>query len=101
MCSAPARLPLNGMLIVNIGYIAPGYVGKLHFTVINLGKENLTLRKGDIITALLLFKLSKDTVPFGLEFIQIDGISVPRTVNDNLLAWPIHSWILKTAHKRQ
>lgn len=85
ICYAPARYSLKGMLIVNIGHIDPGYEGKLHFTVINLGKENLTLRKGDIISTLLLFKLSHSTYPFGSEeLVTIKNKKISKSVNENL-----------------
>lgn len=85
ICFAPARLSLRGMLIVNIGHIDPGFSGKLHFTVINLGKGNLSFRKGDTICTLLLFKLSKHTDSFGSEEnVTINGISVSKTIHDNL-----------------
>ncbi|TMV49544.1 hypothetical protein FE783_13655 [Paenibacillus mesophilus] len=85
VCYAPARDSLKGLLIVNIGHIDPGFEGRLHYTVINLGKENITIRKSQLISTLLLFKLSGETESFGKEeTVSLNGNNIPKTVNDSL-----------------
>lgn len=59
ICFAPARLSLKGILIVNIGHIDPGYSGKLHFTIVNLGKDSFTIEKGNMLATMLLFEYNK------------------------------------------
>ena len=45
------------MLTTNPGLVDPGYWGKLHLTVINMGKDVFTLGEGDRILRLTLFRL--------------------------------------------
>jgi deoxycytidine triphosphate deaminase len=47
----------RALLMTNPGHIDPGFEGKLHFTVINMGREDFVLRKTDQIVTLLVFKL--------------------------------------------
>lgn len=54
----PARVSIQGILMTNPGHVDPGYEGPMHFTIINMGKENYVLRKGDDIVTMLLFDLS-------------------------------------------
>jgi deoxycytidine triphosphate deaminase len=85
ICFAPFRYSIKGLLIVNIGHIDPGYKGKLHYTVVNLGKKEFNLNKNDVISTLLVFKLSDKTKLFGAEqFININGKKISKTVNDSL-----------------
>jgi deoxycytidine triphosphate deaminase len=85
ICFGPARLSLKGLQIVNIGHIDPGFKGKLHFTVINLGKERFNLRKNDEISTLLLFRLTQQTESFGPEeSVLVSGKNVSKVVNDAL-----------------
>jgi dCTP deaminase len=56
----PARLSFRGLLMTNPGHVDPGFWGPLKFTVMNIGKEDITLRKGDPIVTLLFFRLSAD-----------------------------------------
>ena len=46
--------------MTNPGHIDPGYVGHLHFTLINMGKEEFALNRGDVLVSLLLFRLSQE-----------------------------------------
>jgi dCTP deaminase len=52
-----AAVSLNGLLMTNPGYIDPGYVGHLHVTVINMGRQTYVLRRGDSILRCLFFHL--------------------------------------------
>ena len=54
-----SRVAFRGILITNPGHVDPGYRGPLRFTVINMGRENYSLRKGEPIAKLLLFHLEK------------------------------------------
>jgi len=47
----------RALLMTNPGHIDPGFEGKLHFTVINMGRDDFVLRKTDQIVTLLVFKL--------------------------------------------
>ena len=58
----PSRLSSRGLLMTNPGHIDPGFSGRLRFTVMNIGKENIPLRKGDPIVTLLFFRLSGNAV---------------------------------------
>ncbi len=85
ICFAPAQYSLKGLLIVNIGHIDPGYHGKLHYTVVNLGKENFIIEKNSPISKLLLFQLSADTCPRGSEkFIKVKDVDIPEIVHNSL-----------------
>ena len=57
----PARLSFRGLLMTNPGHVDPGYVGLMRFTVMNVGREDITLRRGDPIVTLLFFRLNGDT----------------------------------------
>jgi len=64
----PARLSVQGLLMTNPGHVDPGYVGKLRFTVINMGKKDLTLEQGQAVATLLFFRIeaaSKGWKEFG------------------------------------
>ena len=53
----PSGVSLKGLLTTNPGHIDPGYVGPLHLTVINMGRETYTLKEGDRILRLLVMEL--------------------------------------------
>jgi hypothetical protein len=44
--------------MTNPGHIDPGYVGPMHFTVINMGRQEFSLRVGEMIVTVLFFELS-------------------------------------------
>ncbi|HEY4115848.1 MAG TPA: hypothetical protein VGM17_17465 [Rhizomicrobium sp.] len=50
------EISLPGLLTTNPGLVDPGFTGPLHLTVINMGKEPFTLRRGDRIMRLLIFR---------------------------------------------
>ncbi len=54
----PSHVSAKGILMTNPGHIDPGYTGHLTFTVINMGREPYTLRSGDVVVTILLFKLA-------------------------------------------
>lgn len=56
----PARLSSRGLLMTNPGHVDPGFHGPMRFTVMNIGTEDITLRRGDPIVTLLLLRLSAD-----------------------------------------
>ncbi|MFN2100474.1 dCTP deaminase domain-containing protein [Altererythrobacter sp. MF3-039] len=61
----PARLSLTGLLTTNPGLLDPGYEGTLHLTLINMGKEPISLKTGDRIVRILFFKMEqKSTEPY-------------------------------------
>jgi len=46
--------------MTNPGHIDPGYDGDLRFAIMNVGKKDISLRRGDTIVTLLFFRLSGD-----------------------------------------
>jgi deoxycytidine triphosphate deaminase len=56
----PSSVSIKGLLMTNPGHIDPGYKGHLHFTVINMARKPMELRRGDKIVTLLLFKLPRE-----------------------------------------
>jgi dCTP deaminase len=53
----PTNISHNGILMTNPGHVDPGFKGKLTFTVINMGREDFSLRRDDLIVTLVFFKL--------------------------------------------
>lgn len=56
----PSSVSIKGLLMTNPGHVDPGYVGQLHFTVINMGRKPYSLKIGDPICTLLLFELDSN-----------------------------------------
>jgi deoxycytidine triphosphate deaminase len=56
----PSRIAAQGLLMANPGHVDPGFVGPLHFTLINVGKGPYVLSKGDVICTLLSVSLDGD-----------------------------------------
>jgi len=54
----PSSVSEQGILMTNPGHVDPGYVGPMHFTVINMGKLDFSLRKGGMIVTVLFFEMS-------------------------------------------
>jgi dCTP deaminase len=52
-----SSVSLKGLLMTNPGHIDPGYCGKLHVTVINMGREPYSLKEGDRLVKLLVMEL--------------------------------------------
>ena len=55
---APARLTRRGLLMLDIAHIDSGFSGRLSFTVINVGAQNMSLNAGDLIATVLFFEVS-------------------------------------------
>lgn len=56
----PDKLSQNGILMVNLGHIDPGWQGKVKFVLINVGKEDYPIKKNDIVATFLFFELDED-----------------------------------------
>ncbi len=54
----PSRVSAQGLLMTNPGHIDPGYRGPMHFTVINMARQDFSLRKGGMIVTVLFFEMS-------------------------------------------
>jgi len=54
---APARLTRRGIVVPDIGHIDPGFDGPLRFTLINMGRDEHSLKAGDMVATALLFRL--------------------------------------------
>ena len=55
----PAGVAVKGLLMTNAGHIDPGFSGTLSFTLINMGREEYIILKGQKIFTLLFFKLGQ------------------------------------------
>ncbi len=53
----------KGILITNTGQVDPGFEGHLRYAVINMGHEQFCLRRGDVITKLMIFSLDEAANP--------------------------------------
>lgn len=69
----PSRVSFQGLLMTNPGHLDPGFVGQMRFSVINMGKEAISLRKDDPIVTVLLFELQQ---PVTKNYFERNG-SVP------------------------
>ena len=54
----PSNVSLRGLLMTNPGHIDPGYIGPMHFTVINMGRTPYPLQRGDPIVSVMFFTLT-------------------------------------------
>lgn len=52
----PASLSRSGLLMTNPGHVDPGWSGRLSFTMINMGRDTVSLRAGDALVTLLIFR---------------------------------------------
>ena len=77
----PARVSQNGILMTNPGHVDPGFSGRLSFTLVNMGREDFPLRKGDPICTLLFFKL--DQLPVR-DYSQRPPVSPPEVKVETL-----------------
>lgn len=55
----PSSVSMKGVLMTNPGHVDPGYLGRMSFTVINIGKSTYELRAGDPIVTVLFLRMSK------------------------------------------
>jgi dCTP deaminase len=53
----PSRISKQGILMTNPGHIDPGYSGPMHFTVINMGRQEFSLRNAEMIVTVLFFEM--------------------------------------------
>ena len=58
----PASISSRGLLMTNPGHVDRGYAGRLRFTVINVGREDIPLRRGDVIVTLLVVQLQGNSM---------------------------------------
>ena len=78
----PSRLSVRGLLMTNPGHVDPGYYGKLRFTVINMGKNDLPLDGKQAIVTLLFFRI--ESVARGYAEINGPGAGVKYEDLDRL-----------------
>lgn len=76
---------LRGLLIVNPGHIDPGYSGTLHATLINMGRKEYLLRRGDRLVRCLFFKLDSPA--------QRRFVSRPDPITPELLSQLSHDFM--------
>jgi len=53
----PARVSSNGILMTDPGHVDPGYDGKIHLTIVNMGRVAYPLKSGDPVCTVMLFRL--------------------------------------------
>jgi deoxycytidine triphosphate deaminase len=70
----PTTLSSRGILMTNPGHVDPGYKGKLHFTLINMGRTQFELETGMKVVTLLLTSVEHPS--------SADWSSLSRTVPD-------------------
>lgn len=56
----PDKLSQNGILMVNLGHIDPGWQGKIKFVLINVGKEDYPIQKNAIVSTFLFYELDEN-----------------------------------------
>jgi deoxycytidine triphosphate deaminase len=71
----PASIAVKGILMTNPGHIDPGFKGNLTFTLINMGKEPFTIRRGDTLFTTLWNKHTSE--------VQADYFSRTRRESNN------------------
>jgi dCTP deaminase len=52
----PSRVSSRGIFVSNFGHVDPGYRGRMRFTIINMGKNDFSVRRGDDVMTILFFK---------------------------------------------
>jgi dCTP deaminase len=72
----PSRISLQGILMTNPGHVDPGYTGPMHFTVINMGRQDFSLRKSDMIVTVLFFEMRSGAK---CGFSARNGIAIPSS----------------------
>lgn len=75
----PARLSSRGLLMTNPGHVDPGFRGGLSFTVMNIGKADISLRKHDPIVTLLFFELKSAAKAGYATRYKLKPLSLERT----------------------
>lgn len=78
----PSSISSRGLLMTNPGHVDPGFVGRMRFTVINMGQEDIALNKSDAIVSLLFFRLDADVKRDWLE--RHEGVEAPEPTSDDL-----------------
>lgn len=53
----PSHVSVQGILMTNPGHVDPGYVGPMHLTVINMGRDSYDVSINDAIVTVLFFDL--------------------------------------------
>jgi dCTP deaminase len=76
----PSHVSSRALLMTNPGHIDPGYSGQLHFTVINMGREDFVLRSKDLIVTLLVFKLA---VPSAVDYAKRNAGRSPSPITQS------------------
>jgi len=73
-------------LITNFGCVDPGYIGKLKFIVINLGRKQFSIRKNDKVVTLTLFRLEDEANPDYQEYSKDRPNSLTISETSKMLA---------------
>ena len=76
----PSHISIQGLLMTNPGHVDPGYRGRMHFTVINMGRRPIPLEIGSAICTLLFFELDSDVgADWGQRSMKAAEDSLPLT----------------------
>lgn len=77
-----SSISIQGLLMTNPGHVDPGYVGPVHVTVINMGREPFPLQPGGRLLRCLIYRL--DT-PADSPWKAVPGAPPSSPVTDELL----------------
>jgi len=86
----PSHVSIKGLLMTNPGHVDPGYNGRLHLTVINMGREKFQLQSGDKIVRVLFFNLSG--LPMASYSARHTGVQ-SAAITDELLSRLSHDFV--------
>ena len=82
----PSHVSFQGLLMTNPGHVDPGYVGRMRFTVINMGKSPYRLKKGDVIVTVLFIRVAgsveRDYAERGGKITDVTQEDVNRLASD-------------------
>lgn len=56
---APARITRRGVMVLDVGHVDPGFEGSLSFTLINMGRHAMPLRRNLTVATMLLIQLNQ------------------------------------------
>jgi dCTP deaminase len=79
----PSSVSAGGILMTNPGHVDPGYVGRLSFTLVNMGKKGFELAVGKAICTVLFFELSQNPAA---DWTQRGNIASTPTYRQQLLS---------------
>nr|WP_303546564.1 hypothetical protein [Pseudoalteromonas carrageenovora]MDO6464922.1 hypothetical protein [Pseudoalteromonas carrageenovora] len=98
----PNRMAKEGLLMTNPGHVDPGYSGLITLCLVNMGKQIVTIKKGDVIARLLVFTLDKETerytgpVGIGVDKHQLNSLDKDFAALNKRLPTAIANYMAKS-----